>query len=97
MYYIEREYKNLNFDFNRIGLFIGWGCLAWIMQGIKIKREVLIMELNLPVKDCKIQEYFGDAREPERERIKYCKRNCEFRCLRGLEYKKGKDFNQEEV
>ena len=40
------------------------------------------------VEDCIMNDYFVDSNEPERERIKYCELNCQFRCLRGMDYKK---------
>ena len=39
-------------------------------------------------KDCIINDYFKDSKNPQLERQKYCRKNCGFKCLKGVEYKK---------
>ena len=38
--------------------------------------------------DCIINQMFIDSNDPEFCREKYCKENCNFKCLGGLGYKK---------
>lgn len=46
--------------------------------------------VKLPVPNCIISDYFKDANDPEKERLRYCQKNCNYKCLNGLEYKKCK-------
>ena len=43
---------------------------------------------NLPISDCKINEYFIDSNERAYHIKEYCKKNCQYKCLNGLNYKK---------
>jgi len=38
--------------------------------------------------DCIIHTYFVDANNPQKERARYCEKNCNYRCLNGEEYKR---------
>mgnify|MGYP003394673752 FL=1 len=46
---------------------------------------------NLPVKDCLVNKAFGGCIDVLGMRRRYCKNNCQFRCLRGKDYKKIND------
>jgi len=37
---------------------------------------------------CIINEYFCNSNDPEFYRKKYCNENCNYKCIRGLEYQK---------
>jgi len=39
-------------------------------------------------KDCVINEFYTDSKHPLRERLKYCKKMCQYKCQKGIEYKK---------
>ena len=41
-----------------------------------------------PVFDCVINEYFINSKNAKELRLKYCRKNCFYKCLRGLSYKK---------
>jgi len=43
---------------------------------------------NKITEDCIINEYFCNSNNPEYYRKKYCKENCNYKCIRGFEYKK---------
>lgn len=43
---------------------------------------------DLPAKDCVINSYFTDDLYPIVARLKYCKENCGFKCIKGKVYKK---------
>jgi len=41
-----------------------------------------------PAKDCIIHNYFKDANHRKYYIQEYCRKNCNYRCLKGLNYKK---------
>ena len=47
-----------------------------------------VKALSLPTTDCCINDTFIDAVEEDFLRLQYCFKNCGFKCLQGLEYKK---------
>ena len=40
------------------------------------------------IKDCIIHTFFINANNPEKERLEYCKKNCQFKCIKKEYYKK---------
>lgn len=47
-----------------------------------------IVKDKLPVKDCIINNYFIGCNNPIKERLKYCQKNCGYKCLNGKSYKR---------
>lgn len=45
-------------------------------------------ELDLPVSDCVINNFFDNSNDPLYYRIEYCIENCKFKCKYGKLYKK---------
>ena len=46
---------------------------------------------DLPIDDCIINTMFTDAKDPKKWRLEYCKDNCNYRCLKGKNYKRRND------
>ena len=55
---------------------------------IDYKDYLLLKKLFTPTKDCIINTIFIDANDPDYERYDYCKLCCNFKCSKGLDYKK---------
>ncbi len=49
--------------------------------------------MKYPVKDCVINDYYTDAKEPVKARQRYCEKMCNFLCKKNLPYKKIGDKN----
>lgn len=43
---------------------------------------------KLPVKDCIINNIFVGCKNDNYYRLEYCKKNCRYRCLKKMDYKK---------
>jgi len=52
------------------------------------KKYVEQLKDRLPIPDCKINEIFIGCNEADYLRKEYCKKNCNYRCLNGRDYKK---------
>ena len=44
--------------------------------------------IKLPIENCIINTFFTDANNPLKYRKEYCRKNCDFKCLREKKYKK---------
>jgi hypothetical protein len=44
--------------------------------------------MKYPVSDCIINEFYTDAKQPLKARQRYCEKVCDFKCKKGLLYKK---------
>ena len=42
------------------------------------------------VKDCIIHKVYVDSNDPIAHRLKYCVKNCQLKCKKGVVYKKSK-------
>jgi hypothetical protein len=51
------------------------------------------MKYNIPKDDCEIHEWFTDSINPKYHQEKYCKEMCNFKCKKGLPYKKVKQHS----
>ncbi len=45
--------------------------------------------INTRAKDCIVWTMFKDTKEKDYHINKYCEKNCQYKCLKGLNYKKG--------
>jgi len=86
-------YVNNGYDME-IAKINGKFYLAYHNSGNKIylskftKEDYKLLEkLELPVKNCIINTIFEDARNKLYYRLKYCKENCQYKCIKGLDYK----------
>lgn len=48
----------------------------------------------LPVKNCIINNYFVGTDNPEFWQLKYCKENCNYKCINQKPYKKIKEITK---
>ena len=64
--------------------------LLLILNYIPLNKGKTAMS-KLPIKDCIINNYFVGTDNPEFWRLKYCKENCNYKCINQKPYKKIKE------